>query len=57
MEALKDMGANFVRISHYPQDKEIYRACDELGLIAWSEISIVNEVKRTGSLPVIVRRC
>lgn len=46
MEALKDMGANFVRISHYPQDKEIYRACDELGLIAWSEISIVNEVKK-----------
>lgn len=46
MKLLKDMGANFVRISHYPQDAEVYRACDELGLIAWSEICIVNEVKK-----------
>lgn len=46
MKLLKEMGANFVRISHYPQDPEIYRACDELGLIAWSEICIVNEVKK-----------
>jgi len=46
MRLLKEMGANFVRISHYPQDQEIYRACDELGLIAWSEICIVNEVKK-----------
>lgn len=46
MQLLKDMGANFVRISHYPQDPEIYRACDELGLIAWSEICIVNEVRK-----------
>lgn len=45
MKLLKEMGANFVRISHYPQDSEVYRACDELGLIAWSEICIVNEVK------------
>jgi len=44
MKLLKDMGANFVRISHYPQDPEVYRACDELGLIAWSEIPIVNEI-------------
>lgn len=46
MKLLKEMGANFVRISHYPQDPEIYRACDELGLVAWSEICIVNEVKK-----------
>lgn len=46
MKLLKEMGANFIRISHYPQDPEIYRACDELGLVAWSEICIVNEVKK-----------
>lgn len=49
MKLLKEMGANFVRISHYPQDPEIYRACDKLGLIAWSEICIVNEVKKNKS--------
>ena len=35
-----------MRISHYPQDPEIYRACDELGLIVWSEICVVNEVRK-----------
>lgn len=38
MEMIKAMGANFVRLGHYPQDPEIYRACDELGLIIWDEL-------------------
>lgn len=38
MELIKDMGANFVRLAHYPQDPEIYKACDELGLIVWDEL-------------------
>ena len=35
---IKEMGANFVRLAHYPQDPEVYRACDELGLIVWDEL-------------------
>ncbi|MFC1483414.1 glycoside hydrolase family 2 protein [Candidatus Neomarinimicrobiota bacterium] len=35
---IKEMGANFVRLAHYPQDPEIYRACDELGLLVWDEL-------------------
>ncbi len=46
MIQLKEMGANFARICHYPQDEAIYRTCDEIGLIVWSEIPIVNEVKQ-----------
>ncbi|MBN2281075.1 MAG: DUF4982 domain-containing protein [Candidatus Marinimicrobia bacterium] len=38
MEMIKDMGANFVRLAHYPQDPEIYKACDELGLLVWDEL-------------------
>ena len=38
MELIKDMGANFVRLAHYPQDPEIYKACDELGLLVWDEL-------------------
>jgi beta-galactosidase len=38
MEQIKEMGANFVRLGHYPQDPEIYRACNELGLIVWDEL-------------------
>ena len=38
MEMIKKMGANFVRLAHYPQDPEVYRAADELGLILWDEL-------------------
>tara|TARA_R110000868_G_scaffold71713_3_gene209736 strand:- start:1997 stop:4414 length:2418 start_codon:yes stop_codon:yes gene_type:complete len=38
MEQIKDMGANFVRLAHYPQDPEIYKACDELGILVWDEL-------------------
>jgi len=38
MKMIKEMGANFVRLAHYPQDPEVYRACDELGLIVWDEL-------------------
>lgn len=38
MEQIKEMGANFVRLAHYPQDPEIYKACDELGLLVWDEL-------------------
>lgn len=38
MEMIKEMGANFVRLAHYPQAPEVYRACDELGLLVWDEL-------------------
>ncbi|MEM9528167.1 MAG: glycoside hydrolase family 2 TIM barrel-domain containing protein, partial [Bacteroidota bacterium] len=38
LEMIKDLGANFVRLGHYPQDPEVYRTCDELGLIVWDEL-------------------
>jgi len=38
IEDIKAMGANFIRLGHYPQDPEIYKACDELGLIVWDEL-------------------
>ena len=34
----KEMGANFIRLAHYPQAPEVYRACDELGLLVWDEL-------------------
>jgi beta-galactosidase len=38
MEMIKEMGANFVRLAHYPQDPEVYRACDGLGILVWDEL-------------------
>lgn len=42
MKLIKDMGANFIRISHYPQDDAILEMCDRLGLIAWEEIPVID---------------
>ncbi len=44
MQLIKSMGANFIRIAHYPQDENVLDACDKLGLIAWEEIPIVETV-------------
>ena len=38
LRAMKDMGANFVRLGHYQQSPLVLELCDELGLLAWEEI-------------------
>ena len=41
---LKEMGGNFLRVSHYPQDPLVLDMCDKLGILASVEIPIVNAV-------------
>lgn len=40
----KDMGANFIRVSHYPQDRAILEMADKLGLLVWEEIPVIDFV-------------
>lgn len=49
MQLLKDMGGNFVRIAHYPQDPSVLEACDRLGILASVEIPIVNEITESNA--------
>lgn len=42
LEHIKKMGANFVRLAHYPHHPAVMDMTDELGLLAWSEIPWVN---------------
>ena len=44
---MKEMGANFIRISHYPQDDALLEMCDKLGMLAWEEIPIIDIVPNT----------
>ncbi|MFB0516545.1 MAG: glycoside hydrolase family 2 TIM barrel-domain containing protein [Candidatus Neomarinimicrobiota bacterium] len=46
MRLIKSMGANFVRLAHYPQDPAVLDACDSLGLLVWEEIPVVRSVGR-----------
>jgi len=41
---IKNMGANVIRFAHYPHSRELYKLCDELGILVWTEIPIVNKV-------------
>jgi beta-glucuronidase len=33
----KELGANFVRLAHYPHDETMLRAADRMGLLVWAE--------------------
>jgi beta-galactosidase len=35
---MKEMGVNFFRTSHYPQDTAVLDACDEMGILVWEEV-------------------
>lgn len=41
---LHQMGGNFLRVSHYPQDPTVLALCDRLGIICSVEIPIVNAI-------------
>jgi beta-galactosidase len=38
MKMIREMGANFIRLGHYQQDRLVLDLCDELGLLVWEEV-------------------
>ena len=38
MKLIKAMGANFIRLAHYQQNRLVLDLCDELGLLVWEEV-------------------
>jgi beta-glucuronidase len=36
----KELGANFVRLAHYPHNEHMVREADRLGIMVWSEIPV-----------------
>jgi beta-glucuronidase len=37
LNQIRDMGGNFVRTSHYPNDMRFLDLCDEIGVLVWEE--------------------
>ncbi len=48
-DLLQDLGANAVRLAHYPHDEYSYELADERGIVAWAEIPLVNKASFDGS--------
>ena len=42
LHIIKNMGANFLRLAHYPQAPEVLRLADQLGILIWEEIPLVD---------------
>ncbi len=38
---IEEMGANAVRLSHYPHPQQVYDLCDRRGLVVWAEIPML----------------
>jgi len=49
VELIKQMGGNFLRVAHYPQDPIVLETCDRLGILTSVEIPIVNEITESAS--------
>lgn len=41
---IAEMGANSVRVAHYPQAKQWFDLADEYGMIVWAEVPFVNKI-------------
>jgi beta-glucuronidase len=40
LDAAKGLGANFVRLAHYPHNQHTLRLADEMGVLVWGEIPV-----------------
>ncbi|MGH8080477.1 MAG: glycoside hydrolase family 2 protein [Lysobacter sp.] len=44
LEQAKQLGANFVRLAHYPYNEHLLRQADRLGLLLWQEIPVYQGI-------------
>lgn len=42
MALIKEIGANTIRLAHYPHSEQFYSLCDDNGMLVWAEIPFVG---------------
>lgn len=47
MELIKEIGANGIRLAHYPHSDFFYSLCDREGMLVWAEIPLVGKASPT----------
>jgi len=43
----KELGCNYVRLPHYPQDEHMLRMADRMGFLVWAEIPVYQDIAWT----------
>lgn len=43
LQLMKEIGVNYLRLAHYPQDDFVLQRCNELGILVQEEIPFVNQ--------------
>jgi beta-galactosidase len=56
MATIRDMGANAIRLVHYQHSQHFLSLCDRYGMMAWSELALVNNVHYTPEFRQNVRQ-
>jgi beta-glucuronidase len=41
----KELGCNFIRLTHYPHNEEMIRLADSIGILAWEEVPVYWEMQ------------
>ena len=44
LEQVKQLGANFVRLAHYPHNEHLLRLADRMGVLLWQEIPVYQGI-------------
>jgi beta-glucuronidase len=44
LEQARELGANFVRLAHYPHNEHLVRLADRMGLLLWQEIPVYQGI-------------
>jgi beta-galactosidase len=56
VELLNELGANFVRLAHYQHPQETYDLLDRSGIVAWTEIPLVNTTSNAAPIYANLRQ-
>jgi beta-glucuronidase len=56
IQIIKDLGANAIRGSHYPNDPIVMDYCDQMGLLFWEELAFWNHPADSLAKPLLGQR-